>query len=143
MAMRDKINRRLRALEEAAAKPAGAPPKPARPLSYNCGHPFSPPEACGKLCPACTGEARKRRAERNRARREQSPKRDPEAGRLPSGSEFSATYDGASQTWDGTLAVPLEASFQTFRGSASGVFKLLIALDGQYREWLKSGEVKP
>jgi hypothetical protein len=49
--------------------------------------------------------------------------------RLPDGAVFTVAYDAIAEAWTGTLAV----EGQTFTGTESGVFKLLVLLDRQYR----------
>jgi hypothetical protein len=56
--------------------------------------------------------------------------------RLPDGSEFCVTYDAAAERWSGTLTVTTPEGGQVFEGEAGGVFRLLTALDRQYRDWL-------
>lgn len=60
-------------------------------------------------------------------------------GRLPDQSEFQVHYDAAAQQWTGTLHVPCGIDGVPFTASASrpGVFRLLHALDDQYRAWLR------
>jgi hypothetical protein len=45
--------------------------------------------------------------------------------------------------WSGTLTVPRAGGPQVFEGQAGGVFKLLTALDAQYREWLAARAAPP
>jgi hypothetical protein len=53
--------------------------------------------------------------------------------RLPDGACYTVTYDAASQTWSGTLTIPLPSARQ-FQGTARAVFHLLALLDGMYRD---------
>jgi hypothetical protein len=57
------------------------------------------------------------------------PKRDPDAGRLPDGAEFTAKYDAKAKRWTGKLTI----GDAVFDSSASGVFRLMINLDAAYR----------
>jgi hypothetical protein len=52
---------------------------------------------------------------------------------LPDRSAFFPVYDAQAREWSGTLVIP---GCPTFEARASGVFKLLSTLDGQYRTWL-------
>jgi len=67
----------------------------------------------------------------------------PPAERLPHGSEFRVTYDAGAQKWGGTLTVPTPQGGQVFEGEAGAVFKLLSALDSQYRDWLAAQPTPP
>jgi hypothetical protein len=49
--------------------------------------------------------------------------------RLPDGAVFHVEYDATAETWTGTLAI----NGQTFKGKASGVFRLLVKLDNDFR----------
>ena len=49
--------------------------------------------------------------------------------RLPDGATFAATYDAATTTWAGTLAV----DGRVFEAAAGGVFRLLKVLDALFR----------
>ena len=75
--------------------------------------------------------------------------KDARAGWLPDGAKFTVTYSAEAQRWSGTLEVPDagllselaasgEAASGVFRGSASGVFRLLAKLDAEYREFKAS-----
>jgi hypothetical protein len=57
------------------------------------------------------------------------PKRDPDAGRLPDGAEFTAKYDAKAKRWTGKLTI----GDAVFDSTASGVFRLMINLDASYR----------
>jgi hypothetical protein len=57
------------------------------------------------------------------------PKRDPDAGRLPDGAEFTAKYDAKAKRWTGKLKI----GDAVFDSTASGVFRLMINLDASYR----------
>jgi len=62
-----------------------------------------------------------------------------QAERLPDGSKYDEVYDATKMQWTGTLTV----GGQVFTGSAGGVFKLLGALDRQYRQSLQPAAPKP
>jgi len=75
--------------------------------------------------------------------------KDAKAGRLPDGAKFTVTYSAEDQRWSGVLEVPHaglldelpasgEAASRVFRGSASGVFRLLSRLDEAYRTFKAS-----
>ena len=99
-------------------------------------------------CPACrqkahaelTAREQAAAAERRKARGGPTPRKEkaarPVVERLPDGSEFRVTYDAAAERWGGTLTVTTPEGGQVFEGEAGGVFTLLSALDGQYRDWL-------
>ena len=57
------------------------------------------------------------------------PKRDPDAGRLPDGAEFTAKYDAKAKRWTGKLKI----GDAVFDSTASGGFRLMINLDASYR----------
>ena len=48
----------------------------------------------------------------------------------------SAVDNAVAERWSGTLTVTTTQGGQVFEGEAGGVFKLLTALDRQYRDWL-------
>ena len=66
---------------------------------------------------------------------------------MPDGAKFTVAYSAEKQEWSGTLDIPDaglfalfaeaassgEAASGVFRGSASGVFRLLTKLDAEYR----------
>jgi hypothetical protein len=56
--------------------------------------------------------------------------------RLPDGAVFHVEYSAAAQTWTGTLTV----NGQVFKGTAGGVFRLLVKLDDDFRAW-KAGSL--
>ena len=99
-------------------------------------------------CPDCRRQAHAELTARQQAEAAQrkpvrpappAPKQkasQPPAGRLPDGSEFRVTYDAAAERWSGTLTVTTPEGGQVFEGEAGGVFRLLTALDRQYRDWL-------
>ena len=75
--------------------------------------------------------------------------KDAKAGRLPDGAKFTVVYSAEAQRWSGTLEIPHaglldepagsgEAPYGIFRGSASGVFRLLTKLDEEYRRFKAS-----
>ncbi len=55
--------------------------------------------------------------------------------RLPDGSRFEVRYDAVEVMWSGKLVIRTEGGEEVFESDASGVFKLLSRLDGQYRAW--------
>ncbi len=55
--------------------------------------------------------------------------------RLPDGSVFQVRYDAVAVMWSGALIIKTETGEEVFESDASGVFKLLSRLDGQYRAW--------
>ena len=66
-------------------------------------------------------------------------------GRLPVGSQDSASWDG--EKWIGNLIVPvgeqnMTGNFKTFHGSAPGRFELLHKLTQMYCEWKAQTEAK-
>src|SRR3954452_17874638 len=94
----------------------------------------------GRDCKACRerkqreqeedAERRRVEKERRKAERPAATKQHPQqGGRLPDGSRFEVTYDGAAQRWAGTLTVPSPGGAAAFSGSASGLFTLLAELD--------------
>ena len=99
-------------------------------------------------CPACrqkahaelTAREQAAAAERRKARGGPTPRREkaarPAVERLPDGSAFHVTYDAQTAKWVGTLTVTTPGGGQVFEGEAGGVFRLLTALDRQYRDWL-------
>lgn len=121
------------------AKPKKQKPQLGGLVHENCGHPVIIKGKCG----ACMAVANKERKARKRAKQAEKGKRQPNMGRLPLGSSFAVTYieDGL---WTGNLDVLLSGVDgcidKRFTGEASGVFRLLMALDGQYREWLREKE---
>jgi hypothetical protein len=109
----------------------------------------------GGPCPDCrrqahaelTARQQAEAAQRKAARPEPpAPKQkapQPPAGRLPDGSEFRVTYHAAAERWAGTLTVTTPEGGQVFEGEAGAVFKLLSALDRQYRVWLAAQAAPP
>ena len=101
----------------------------------------------GKGCSACRMKAaterqridkaaRERRLEMSRNHWKQKASRS--AKRLPHGSGFAVTYDGARIEWTGTLTIVLPWGEEiAFLGKQSGVFRLLAYLDNQYRQYLE------
>ena len=110
-------------------------------------------KAMGRDCRACREKKQReqeeaallRRAEKERRRMQEAQrpaggeKADrAEGGRLPDGSRFEVSYDAATERWTGTLTVPTpDGAPATFSRSGSGLFRLLIGLDSQYRATLK------
>jgi hypothetical protein len=62
---------------------------------------------------------------------------------LPHGSAFAVSYDAQAVRWSGTLTVTTPEGGKVFEGEAGAVFKLLSALDAQYREWLAGRAAPP
>jgi hypothetical protein len=60
-------------------------------------------------------------------------------GRLPDKARFDVEYDAARTCWHGALVV----GQTVLHGEAPGVFRLLEALDAQYRAWLAGSLVVP
>lgn len=75
-------------------------------------------------------------------------------GRLPDGSIYVACYDAKRELWEGIMYLPVDPKCghdeyllirdgllgligRTFRGTLSGVFKLIHGLDTQFRLWLQ------
>jgi hypothetical protein len=131
------IKDRLRQLEQRLGKKAEPVEKPKKEhpqTTFRCGHTGS-----NTNCPACRREASQRKHARRKAKRaqaEQARQATPE-GRLPDQSTFLVQYDAARTLWSGSLTVRMgEGEAEVFRGEASAVFRLLSALDHQYRDWL-------
>jgi hypothetical protein len=101
-----------------------------------------------RVCPPCrqkahaelTAQEQAQSAERKKARGGPTPRKEkaarPAVERLPHGSAFEVSYDAQAMKWAGTLTVTTPEGGQVFQGEAGGVFRLLTALDAQYREWL-------
>jgi hypothetical protein len=108
-----------------------------------------------RVCPACrqkahaelTAREQAAAAERRKARGGPAPRKEkavrPAAERLPDGSAFAVSYDAQAVQWSGTLTVTTREGGKVFEGAAGGVFKLLSALDGQYRDWLAARAAAP
>lgn len=121
---------------EKSAKEKRAEKRAASPvLTHSCGHTRPIIDLEHVACPVCQDKCRRERAARRRAAREakREAKAVPDAGRLPDGAVFHATYDAAKQEWTGSLE--LLNGFQ-FTASESGIFKLLRTLDVLYRQSL-------
>lgn len=56
--------------------------------------------------------------------------------RLPHGSRFDIAYDASTISWSGTLTIG--GTEQSLVGTAGSLFKLLVGLDGKYRQSLES-----
>jgi hypothetical protein len=100
-----------------------------------------------RACPDCRQKAHAEREAREKAeaagrRKAKGPGRQKEMERLPDGSAFAVTYDAQAVKWSGTLTVPAEGAAKVFEGEAGAVFKLLTALDAQYRRWA-AGQADP
>jgi hypothetical protein len=101
-----------------------------------------------RVCPPCrqkahaelTAREQAAAAERRQARGGPTPRKErparPVVERLPHGSAFAVSYDAGALKWNGKLTIPTPAGEKVFAAEASAVFKLLSALDTQYREWL-------
>ena len=106
-------------------------------------------------CPPCrqkahaelTAREQAAAAERRKARGGPTPRKEkavrPAVERLPHGSAFAVSYDAQAVKWSGTLTVTTPEGGKVFEGEAGGVFKLLSALDGQYRDWLAARAAPP
>ncbi len=136
-----------------AAKPKEPTKKPLKPyvpvesILFQCGHLHSAGLFAGKVCPECQSKkneakkAKKRKSfEKWQARTGEKKYDDP--GRLPDGSVFRVMYDAGAQLWSGLLNVPHDGGSTDFRGSHSGVFKLLRLLDDQYRKWAAENQAQ-
>ena len=114
---------------KAKADPPATDSKPPTKVVYLCGH-----AGANVPCGQCQSENARRRAANRQAHLE--TKREPsQEGRLPEGSVYSVHYDAVAVLWNGSLTVP---GVGTFIGQASGVFRLLIDLDMQYRAAISS-----
>jgi hypothetical protein len=155
--MTDKLDKMRAKQPHIAARPADPPPAaeapappPERPkkvagatIRHQCGHEKAVAEYANMACPACRDKTRQDRVARKRekkagTRREVAAAHapNPEAafgkhlhGRLPNLSRFVCNYDASTETWFGELTVGGEK----FKGSASGLFRLLHDLDRLYR----------
>jgi hypothetical protein len=108
-----------------------------------------------RVCPACrqkahaelTAREQAAAAGRRKARGGPTPRKEkaarPVVERLPDGSEFHVAYDAGSERWSGTLTVSTPEGSKVFEGEAGGVFRLLSALDRQYRDWLATQAAPP
>ncbi len=104
-----------------------------------------------KACPACRKEANAAREAKERAERAANPKKPKPNGRmnegqrLPHGSSFAVKYDAERKMWSGTLDIGAKLMNPVqFHAECSGVFRLLSALDRDYRRSLHNqpaGEV--
>jgi len=106
-------------------------------------------------CPPCrqkahaelTAREQAAAAERRKARGGPTPRKEkavrPAVERLPHGSAFAVSYDAQAVKWSGTLTVTTPEGGKVFEGEAGGVFKLLSALDGQFRDWLAARAAPP
>ena len=139
------------ATQVAPAEQAQPNQKPARKaatgprIKFACGHERSLDKVAHLPCQTCLDAARaearrtqhERRLQKVARRREKKEDETRASGRLPDGSSFAVSYDAAAERWSGTLTIPPgdSAAVRVFTASASGVFNLLRALDGTYREW--------
>jgi hypothetical protein len=108
-----------------------------------------------RVCPPCrqkahaelTAREQAAAAERRKARGGPAPHKEkavrPVAERLPDGSAFAVSHDAQAVQWSGALTVTTPEGGQVFETAAGGVFKLLSALDGQYRDWLAARAASP
>ena len=106
-------------------------------------------------CPPCrqkahaelTAREQAAAAERRKARGGPTPRKEkavrPAVERLPHGSAFAVSYDAQAVKWSGTLTVTTPEGGKVFEGEAGGVFTLLSALDGQYRDWRAARAASP
>jgi hypothetical protein len=111
----------------------GVPPTEAEEprIRFACGHACKTAWLASGDCPNCFGKKSKERKRKAREAWEAKKKPLNVPGRLPDGSSFSVVYVEDVQTWSGQLMVP---GHPTFRGTESGVFRLLAKLDQMYRE---------
>jgi hypothetical protein len=88
-------------------------------------------------CTACR-QARQQQEQEAAARRRAAKARTNKQllGRLPDGSRFEVVYDAGTESWSGTLTVVVHGEPTVFTGQHTGVFRLLQALDQQYRDTL-------
>jgi len=101
-------------------------------------------KAAGKICTTCrqakeqaeAAVAKERRQQKRLASNQQRQQAKHEQ-RLPDGASFQTVYDAERIQWSGTLTVRTDAGILTFSQQASGVFRLLIRLDQDYRNWLQ------
>jgi hypothetical protein len=118
------------------SQPQAKSPPPAKPqrtlpveadrrviITRSCGHKIGVVHLQGSSCPHCARKARRER------RLTQTVARRDRANRLPDGATFCATYDAQAERWAGTLTI----GGQVFEAEASGVFRLMEALDRLYR----------
>src|SRR5579872_3545729 len=145
--------------------PGGRPPKPpvgVEKVTCVCGHQAElklfddkkdrtfrdarRQKLAGRPCPDCRRKAhadlvarQMAEAAQRKEARPPAPARQEKAAqpreRLPHGASFAVSYDAGASKWAGTLTVPTPRGEQVFRGEASAVFRLLSALDLQYRDW--------
>jgi hypothetical protein len=162
----DRIRARQRALgndavkappqkERPTAEISSVPPAPTREhrpaeptLRFACGHDRPLAKVVNQKCAPCLEEERARaRQKRLQAAHKRTgsrlDKRERATGRLPHESIFSVIYDASTTTWSGSLTIMIPGGEKRFEGSASGVFRLLAGLDGQYRAWLGTQEKTP
>ncbi|HZY89425.1 MAG TPA: hypothetical protein VFE78_31675 [Gemmataceae bacterium] len=103
----------------------------------------------GRPCADCRQKAHAEREAREKAQAARRPGRGkggsprPVVEPLPDGSAFAVSYDAQAGKWFGTLTVTTAEGGQVFEGEVSAVFKLLSALDAQYREWLAAQAAPP
>lgn len=109
-------------------------------VTFRCGHRVGVGYFQGRDCTDCQNERNRKKAIKKRVLYEKymAKKGDVKSAhdqRLPDGSVFRVVYDAGSKAWSGLLNVPQGGSSTDFRGTASGVFRLLQDLDNQYRTW--------
>jgi hypothetical protein len=108
----------------------------------------------GRPCPDCRRKAHAdlvarqvAEAARRKEARPAAPAREEKAARprerLPNGAAFAVSYNAGAAKWVGTLMVTTPEGGKVFESEASAVFKLLSALDGQYRQWLAAQAAPP
>ena len=120
----------------------GSLPEPVHPakeiITHTCGHKVGVANLEEIACPACRQRNRSERNLRRRTTRQakEQPAADVSQGRLPDGSAFVALYDATAMCWAGSLTITTVDPPKVFAAEASAVFKVLTALDAQYRRWL-------
>ncbi len=152
----------------AAGKPSKPPVVGVERVTCACGHEAELPlypdrqdkfraarraDLVSRACPACrqkahaelTAREQAAAAERRKARGTPPARKAaarPAVERLPHTSEFHVAYDAQAVKWSGTLTVTTPEGGKVFEGEAGGVFRLLTALDAQYRQWA-AGQAAP
>jgi hypothetical protein len=113
-------------------KPRGHPVEadPRIIITHSCGHKTGALYLQGSPCAGCARRQRQQRPRKRGGGVEAHEQRMQRLPRLPDGATFAATYDAATERWAGTLTV----NGMTFEVEASGVFRLMEALDKKYRK---------
>jgi hypothetical protein len=130
MTPNDRIQR-MRQKNGLSIKPAQPAAKPV--ITHVCEHVSPVARFANGFCPDCLAGFRKARAEKRRERPAPVKPTGHESQRLPHNAVFRVSYDAATETWSGYLAVPGREAVQA---QASGVFRLLSVLDQMYRDSL-------